>query len=74
MSKQKSKEEFFNFDLASIFSMEQIEILIEMAELKEQTLDEFCNGLLKGYIEKSKKVEVDMNKMGKLHIGKEQKK
>ena len=72
MSKQKkNKEEFFNFDLARIFSKEQIEILIEMAKLKEQTLDEFCNGLLKGYIEKSKKVEVDPNKMAKLHIGKE---
>ena len=52
---KKNKEEFFNFDLARIFSKEQIEILIEMAKLKEQTLDEFCNGLLKGYIEKSKK-------------------
>jgi len=48
LKKQKNKEEFFNFDLASIFSKEQIEILIEMAELKGQTLDEFCNGLLKG--------------------------
>ena len=68
---KKNKEEFFNFDLARIFSKEQIEILIEMAKLKEQTLDEFCNGLLKGYIEKSKKIEVDPNKMAKLHIGKE---
>ena len=71
LKKQKNKEEFFNFDLARIFSKEQIEILIEMAKLKEQTLDEFCNGLLKGYIEKSKKIEVDPNKMAKLHIGKE---
>ena len=54
--KQKNKEEFFNFDLASIFSIEQIEILIEMAKLKEQTLDEFCNDLLTKYIEKSKKI------------------
>ena len=60
LKKQKNKEEFFNFDLASIFSMEQIEILIEMAELKGQTLDEFCNSVLKGYIEKSKKEKVNV--------------
>jgi hypothetical protein len=70
--KQKNKEEFFNFDLASIFSKEQIDILIEMAELKGQTIDEFCNNILKKYIDNNKKIEVDMNKMGKFHIGKEQ--
>ena len=72
MSKQKkNKEEFFNFDLARIFSKEQIEILIEMAKLKEQTLDEFCNDILGDYMKKVEKVDIDPSKMGKFHIGRE---
>ena len=71
MSKQKYKEEFFNFDLASIFSKEQIEILSEMAELKGKTLDEFCNDILGDYMKKVEKVDIDPSKMGKFHIGRE---
>jgi hypothetical protein len=72
MKKKQKSSGYYNIDLTTIFSIEQIEILKEMAEIKGQTLDEFCNTALKKLID-NKKVEVDMNKMAKLHLGKEDK-